>query len=53
MKKIKLDVVIPTFNRVEKLKVALQSIEAQVIDSSVELHCVISNTASTDETGIF
>jgi len=53
MKKIKLAVVIPTFNRVEKLKVALQSIEAQIIDSSVELHCVISNTASTDETGIF
>jgi len=53
MKKIKLAVVIPTFNRVEKLKVAIQSIEAQIIDSSIELHCVISNTASTDETGVF
>jgi glycosyltransferase involved in cell wall biosynthesis len=53
MKKIKLAVVIPTFNRVEKLKVAIQSIEAQIIDSSIELHCVISNTASTDETSIF
>jgi glycosyltransferase involved in cell wall biosynthesis len=53
MKKINIDIAIPTFNRVEKLKVALQSIEAQIIDSSVELHCVISNTASTDETGIF
>lgn len=53
MKKIKLAIAIPTFNRVEKLKIALQNIESQIIDSSFELHCVISNTASTDETGIF
>ena len=53
MKKVKIAIAIPTFNRVEKLKVALQSIESQIINSSVELHCVISNTASTDETGIF
>lgn len=49
-KKIKLAVVIPTFNRVEKLQFALSKIESQVINSDVELHCVISNTASTDET---
>ena len=52
-KTFKLAVVIPTFNRVEKLKYALSKIEEQVVNADVELHCVISNTASTDATDVY
>ena len=50
MKKLRIAIAIPTYNRVEKLKFALEKIENQIVDSDVEIVCVICNTASTDGT---
>ena len=48
--KLKIAIAIPTYNRLEKLKVALQGIEQQEVDDGLELYCVVSNIASTDGT---
>jgi hypothetical protein len=50
MKKINIAFVIPTFNRLEKLRVALSHIERQVVDDRFSVNVVISNSASTDGT---
>ena len=47
---LKLAIVIPTFNRIEKLKIALKNIEKQVFNQNVDLTVVISNIHSTDGT---
>lgn len=47
---MKFAIVIPTYNRVEALQRAVAHIEQQDFDESIELYCVISNTASTDGT---
>lgn len=52
-RKLKIAVAIPTYNRLEKLKVALRHIEAQEVDERFELYCVISNIASQDGTTEF
>jgi len=49
--KMKIAIAIPTFNRVEYLRKAVQSVLDQVHDHGVELYIVISNIASTDGTG--
>ena len=41
---------VPTFNRLEKLKILLGSIESQVKSSSYHCRLVISNSESTDGT---
>jgi len=51
--KIKIAIAIPTYNRLDKLKFALEKIEAQELDSRFELYCVISNIASKDGTTEF
>ena len=48
---MKIAIAIPTFNRVEYLRKAVQSVLDQVHDHGVELYIVISNIASTDGTG--
>lgn len=48
--KLKIAIAIPTYNRLEKLKFALDKIEAQEIDDRFELYCVISNVGSKDGT---
>ena len=48
---MRIAIAIPTFNRVEYLKKAVQSVLDQVHDHGVELYIVISNIASTDGTG--
>jgi len=52
-RKLKIAIAIPTYNRLEKLKVALHHIEAQELDDRFELFCVISNIASQDGTTEF
>lgn len=52
-RKLKIAIAIPTFNRLEKLKIALRHIEAQELDDRFELFCVISNIASQDGTTEF
>ncbi len=53
-KKIKIAVAIPTFNRLEKLKNAISSLEQQEFDvDKVELYCCLSNSASFDGTTEF
>lgn len=48
---MKIAFAIPTYNRVERLKVLINSILAQEFDhSDVELFCCISNSCSTDGT---
>jgi len=51
--KIKIAIAIPTYNRLDKLKFALEKIEAQDLDSRFELYCVISNIGSKDGTTEF
>lgn len=46
----KIAIAIPTFNRLEKLKICLQQVEKQYTDDRFEIYCVISNIASTDGT---
>lgn len=53
MNKIKIAIAIPTYNRLDKLKFALEKIEAQELDSRFELYCVISNIGSKDGTTEF
>ena len=48
---MKIAIAIPTFNRVEYLKKAVQSALEQVQDDGLELYIAISNIASTDGTG--
>lgn len=48
---MKIAIAIPTFNRVEHLKKAVQSALEQVQDDGLELYIAISNIASTDGTG--
>lgn len=50
MNKLKIAIAIPTYNRLDKLKFAVSKIEQQIVDSYVEITCVICNTASTDDT---
>ena len=50
---MKIAIAIPTYNRVEKLKVALDTIQKQQFPDDIELHIVISNIASTDSTSEF
>ena len=52
-KKLKIAIAIPTYNRLEQLKLALSKIEAQEIDDRFKLYCVISNIASSDGTTEF
>jgi len=52
-RKLKIAVAIPTYDRLEKLKVALRHIEAQEVDERFELYCVISNIGSQDGTTEF
>lgn len=47
---MKIAIAIPTYNRLDALKRAIEHIEKQEIDNSFELYCVICNTASTDGT---
>jgi glycosyltransferase involved in cell wall biosynthesis len=47
---MKLAIAIPTFNRIEKLKTAIDHINKQTLNSDTELYCIISNTASNDGT---
>ena len=47
---MKIAIAIPTYNRLDALKRALEHIEKQEIDNSFDLYCVICNTASTDGT---
>ena len=51
--KIKLGIAIPTYNRLEKLKVLLHSIDNQILSKDLDLSLFISNIASTDGTGEF
>ena len=50
MRKLRIAIAIPTYNRVEKLTFAFSRIEEQIIDEDIEIVCVICNTASTDGT---
>ena len=43
-------IAIPTYNRLEKLKILLKSLEAQIADDSFTCTLVISNSESTDGT---
>jgi len=47
---VKLMLAIPTYNRLEKLKILLKSLEAQLADDSFTCTLVISNSESTDGT---
>ena len=47
---MKIVIAIPTFNRCEKLKRSIESIDKQIIPNGVELSLAISNSASTDDT---
>ena len=46
-------IAIPTLNRSEKLKKALDSIFCQKTSSDTRLSICVSNSASTDDTGMF
>lgn len=50
---MKLAIAIPTFNRVNRLQVAIESIRGQVLGSDFEVELVLSNSASTDGTAEF
>ena len=50
---IKLGIAIPTYNRLEKLKVLLNSIDNQILSKDLDLSLFISNIASTDGTAEF
>lgn len=47
---IKLMIAVPTYNRLEKLKILLKSLEAQLADDSFTCMLVISNSESIDGT---
>jgi len=50
MKKIKFTIAIPTFNRLSRLKKAVESILSQEIGDNYDFDIAISNTCSTDGT---
>jgi glycosyltransferase involved in cell wall biosynthesis len=50
---MKIVIAIPTFNRCQKLKRNIESIDKQIIPDGVELSLAISNSASTDSTQEF
>lgn len=50
---MKIAIAIPTYNRCDRLMQAIESIENQITDPSIELYCIISNTASVDKTHDF
>ena len=50
---MKIVIAIPTFNRCQKLKRNIDSIDKQIIPDGVELSLAISNSASTDSTREF
>ncbi len=53
-KKLKIAVAIPTFNRLDRLKNVISSLEQQEFDTGkVELYCCLSNSASFDGTTEF
>lgn len=53
MSKIEFVIAIPTFNRLDHLKKALESVTNQIIPSDVNLTILISNIASNDGTSEF
>ena len=53
MYKIKLAIAVPTYNRLDKLKVLLSSIDNQLLCRNLELSLFISNIASNDGTSEF
>ena len=53
VQKLKLGIAIPTYNRLEKLKVLLNSIDNQILSKDLDLSLFISNIASTDGTSEF
>ena len=53
VEKLKLGIAIPTYNRLEKLKVLLNSIDNQILSKDLDLSLFISNIASTDGTSEF
>ena len=53
MDKIKLAIAVPTYNRLDKLKVLLSSIDNQLLCRNLELSLFISNIASNDGTSEF
>ena len=53
VEKLKLGIAIPTYNRLEKLKVLLNSIDKQIFSKNLDLSLFISNIASTDGTSEF
>ena len=53
VQKLKLGIAIPTYNRLEKLKVLLNSIDKQIFSKNLDLSLFISNIASTDGTSEF
>jgi glycosyltransferase involved in cell wall biosynthesis len=53
MKKIKIAIAIPTYNRLDRLQFCLSKIEGQVIDERFEIYCAISDQESTDGTTEF
>jgi len=52
-KKLNIAIAIPTYNRLDKLKVAIEKIKTQELDDRFNLTCVISNIASQDGTSEF
>ena len=50
---MKIVIAIPTFNRCQRLKCNIESIDKQIIPDGVELSLAISNSASTDGTKEF
>ena len=52
-RKLRIAIAIPTYNRLDRLVVALAHVESQAMDERVDLCCVISNIASNDGTTEF
>ena len=50
---LRIAIAIPTYNRLDKLLVALSHVESQATDGRVDLCCVISNIGSSDGTTDF
>ena len=53
MKKVNFIIAIATFNRIDNLKVVINSILKQKLKKNVNLEVVIANSCSTDETSSF
>ena len=50
---MKIVIAIPTFNRCEKLRRNIESIDNQIVPEEIKLSLAISNSASTDDTSQF